>query len=83
MKMRKRLGALTAVDHAALVHLCKHKKVIQRDDGYGTASETFISRASAAMLKKRNLAVTGWNREMYPTKSGHAFAAAKPGPASG
>jgi hypothetical protein len=27
------------------------------------------------MLKKRNLAVTGWNREMYPTPSGHAFAA--------
>ena len=57
--------------------------LIQRGDGYGTESETFISRTSAVMLKKRNLAVTGWNREMYPTKSGHAFAAVKPGPASG
>ena len=29
------------------------------------------------MLKKRNLAVTGWSREMYPTESGYAFAAGK------
>lgn len=55
--------------------LCNLKKVIQRDDGYGTESETLISSASAVMLKKRHLAVTGWSREMYPTKSGHAFAA--------
>lgn len=75
--MLERLGPLSAVDHAALVRLCTLKKVIRRDDGYGTESETLISRASAAMLKKRNLAVTGWSREMYPTKSGHAFAAAK------
>ena len=83
MKMRKHLGPLTAVDHAALVHLCKHKKVIQRVDGYGTESETFISRASAVILKKRHLAVTGWNREMYPTKNGHAFAATTVGSSPG
>ena len=34
--MRKRLGPLSAVDHAALVRLCNLKKVIRRDDGYGT-----------------------------------------------
>ena len=75
--MRNPLGPLSAVDHAALVRLCNLKKVIQRDDGYGTESETLISRASAVMLKKRNLAVTGWRSEMYPTKSGHAVAAGK------
>jgi hypothetical protein len=75
--MRKPLGPLSAVDHAALVRLCNLKKVIRRDDGYGTESETLMSSASAVMLKKRNLAVTGWNREMYPTKSGHALAARK------
>jgi hypothetical protein len=73
--MRKRLGPLSPIDHAALVRLCALKKVIQRDDGYGTESETLISSASAVMLKRRNLAVTGWSRDMYPTKSGHAFAA--------
>jgi hypothetical protein len=72
--MRQPLGPLSVVDQAALVRLCKIKKVIRRDDGYGTASETLISSASAVMLKKRDLAVTGWNREMYPTKRGHAFA---------
>ena len=40
--MRKRLGPLSAVDHDALVRLCSLKKVIQRDDGYGTASEDFL-----------------------------------------
>jgi len=75
--MRKSLGPLSADDHAALVRLCHLRKVIRRDDGYGTESETLISRASAVMLKKRNLAVTGWNREMYPTQSGHAFAVGK------
>lgn len=75
--MRKPLGPLSAVDHAALVRLCNLKKVIRRDDGYGTESETLMSSASAVMLKKRNLAVTGWSREMYPTKSGHALARAK------
>ncbi len=73
--MREPLGPLSSVDLAALVHLCNLKKVIRRDDGYGTGSETLISRASAAMLKRRNLAVTGWSREMYPTKSGRAFVA--------
>jgi len=77
MKMRERLGPLSAVDHAALVHLCTVKKLIRRDGGYGTESVTLISSASAVMLKKRNLAVTGWSGEMYPTKSGHAFAAGK------
>ena len=72
--MREPLGPLSAADHAALVRLCKIKKVIRRVDGYGTESETLISSASAVMLKKRNLAVTGWSREMYPTKRGHAFA---------
>lgn len=76
-EMRKRLGPLSPVDHAALVRLCNLKKVIQRDDGYGTEAETLISRASAVMLKKRNLAVTGWSHEMYPTKSGRAFVARK------
>ena len=75
--MRKRLGPLSAVDHDALVRLCSLKKVIQRDDGYGTASETLISRESAVTLKKRHLAVTGWNRDMYPTATGHAFAEEK------
>jgi hypothetical protein len=73
--MRKRLGPLSAVDHAALVRLCTLKKVMRRNDGYGTEAETFISNASAVVLKKRNLAVTGWSHEMYPTQSGHAFAA--------
>jgi hypothetical protein len=77
MIARARLGPLSPVDHAALVRLCNLKKVIRRDDGYGTQFETLISSASAAMLKKRNLAVTGWSRDMYPTKSGHAFAAGK------
>ena len=63
--MREPLGPLSAVDLAALVRLCNLKKVIQRDDGYGTESETLISRASAVMLKKRNLAVTGWSRESF------------------
>jgi hypothetical protein len=72
--MRETLGPLSAVDHAALVRLCKVKKVVQRNDGYGTETETLVSSASAVMLKKRNLAVTGWSREMYPTKRGHAFA---------
>jgi hypothetical protein len=72
--MRERLGPLSAVDHAALVRLCKFKKDIRREDGYGTEFETLISSASAVMLKKRNLAVTGGSREMYPTKRGHAFA---------
>jgi hypothetical protein len=72
--MREPLGPLSAVDHAALMRLCKVKKVIRRDDGYGTESETLISSASAVILKKRNLAVTGWSREMYPTQRGHAFA---------
>ena len=75
--MRKRLGPLSPVDHAALVRLCNLKRVIRRDDGYGTESETLISNASAVMSKKRHLAVTGWSREMYSTKSGHAFAAGK------
>jgi hypothetical protein len=65
---------MKCANHAALVRLCKVKKVIRRDDGYGTESETLISSASAVTLKKRNLAVTGWSREMYPTKRGHAFA---------
>ncbi len=73
--MRKPLGPLSAADHAALVRLCDLKKVIRRDDGYGTESETVISSASAVMLKKRHLAVAGWSREMYPSKSGHAFVA--------
>jgi len=73
--MREPPGPLSSVDLAALVHLCTLQKVIRRDDGYGTGSETLISRASAAMLKRRNLAVTGWSREMYPTKSGRAFVA--------
>ena len=30
----KRLGPLTAVDHAALVHVCEHEKLIHRDDGF-------------------------------------------------
>ena len=75
--MREPLGPLSAVDHAALVRLCNLKKFIRRDDGYGTESKTLMSSASAVMLKKRNLAVTGWSREMYPTKSGHALAARK------
>jgi len=75
--MRKRLGPLSPVDHAALVCLCNLKKVVRRDDGYGTESETLISSASAVMLKKRQLAVAGWSHEMYPTKRGHAFAAGK------
>ena len=37
--MRKPLGPLSAVDHAALVRLCDLKKVIRRDDGYGTEFE--------------------------------------------
>jgi hypothetical protein len=78
--MRKRLGPLTAIDHAALVLLCEHKKFIHRDDGYGTRVDTLISTASAAMLKKRNLAVTGWSHEMYPTKSGQEFAKGKIAP---
>ena len=73
--MREPLAPLSSVDLAALVQLCNLKKVIQRNDGYGTGSDTIISSASAAMLKRRNLAVTGWSREMYPTKSGHAFVA--------
>ena len=73
--MHKLLRPLSATDHAALVRLCELKKVIQRDDGYGTESDTLISSASAVMLKKRNLAVTGWSREMYPSKSGYAFVA--------
>jgi hypothetical protein len=77
MSVRKTLGSLTAVDHAALVLLCEHKKFIHRDDGYGTPIDTLISIASAAMLKKRNFAVTGWSHEMYPSKIGHAFAKAK------
>ena len=77
MKMRKPLGPLSPVDHAALLRLCNLKKVIRRNDGYGTESETFISSASAIMLKKRNFAVTGWSHEMYPTKSGHALATGK------
>ena len=84
--MRKRLGPLTDVDHAALVRLCKHKKFVHRNDGYGTESETLISTASANTLKKRELAVTGWNREIYPTKSGHALSLIAVGhhvPASG
>ena len=64
---------LSAVDLAALVQLCNLQKVIQRNDGYGTESETVISRASAASLKRRNLAVTGWSREMYPTIRGRAL----------
>jgi hypothetical protein len=79
MKMRKRLGPLSAVDHAALVRLCTHKKLIHRADGYGTESETLVSTASAITLKKREFAVAGWSGEMYPTNSGHAVAAAKPG----
>jgi hypothetical protein len=75
MNMHKPLGPLSAVDHAALVRLCDLKKVMRRNDGYGTESETFISNASAVMLKKRNLAVTGWSHEMYPSKSGYAFVA--------
>jgi hypothetical protein len=78
--MRKRLGPLTTVDHAALVLLCEHKKFIHRDDGYGTRVDTLISTASAAVLKKRNLAVTGWSHEMYPTKSGQEFAKGKIAP---
>ncbi len=80
MTMRKRLGPLTAIDHAALVLLCEHKKFIHRDDGYGTRVDTLISTASAAVLKKRNLAVTGWSHEMYPTKSGQEFAKGKIAP---
>jgi hypothetical protein len=80
MTIRKRLGPLTAVDHAALVLLCEHKKFIHRDDGYGTQDDTLISTESAAMLKKRNLAVTGWSHEMYPTKSGQEFAKGKTAP---
>jgi len=72
--MRVTLGPLSAVDQAALVRLCQVKKVIRRADGYGSETETLISSASAVMLKKRNLAVTGWRREMYPTERGHAFA---------
>jgi hypothetical protein len=75
--MRKRLGPLTAVDHAALVLLCEHKKFIHRDDGYGTEADTLISTESAATLKKRDLAVTGWSYEMYPTKSGLELATGK------
>ena len=71
--MRQPLGPLSAVDHAALVRLCNIKKVIRREDGYGTESETLISSASAVMLKKRHFAVTGWSREMYATKRGHAL----------
>ena len=74
--MRKPLEPLSSVDLAALVQLCNLKKVIQRNDGYGRGSETVISRASAAMLKRRNFAVTGWSHEMYPTKSGCEFVAA-------
>jgi hypothetical protein len=74
MTTRKRLGPLNAVDHAALVLLCEHRKFIHRGDGYGTQVDTLISTESAAMLKKRNLAVTGWSHEMYPTKSGQEFA---------
>ena len=76
-KMREPLGPLSSVDLAALMLLCNLKKVIRRDDGYGTGSETLISTASAAMLKRRNFAVTGWSREMYPTKIGHAFVAGR------
>jgi hypothetical protein len=75
--MRERLGPLSTIDHAALVRLCNLKKVIRRNDGYGTESETLISSASAAMLKRRNLAVTGWSHEMYPTKMGWAIVAGK------
>jgi hypothetical protein len=72
--MREPLGPLSTADHAALVRLCKIKKVVRRHDGYGTASETLISSASAVILKKRDLAVAGWSREMFPTKRGYAFA---------
>jgi hypothetical protein len=82
-KMQKRLGPLSAVDHAALVRLCEHKKLVHRADGYGTGSETLISTASAITLKKRKFAVAGWSGEMYPTNSGHAIVAAKPVAASG
>jgi hypothetical protein len=73
--MRKSLRPLSPVDHAALVRLCTVTRVIKRDDGYGTDSATLVSSASAVMLKRRNFAVAGWNREMYPTESGRAFAA--------
>ena len=36
-----------------------------------------VDQSEPNVLKKRHLAVTGWSREMYPTKSGHAFAAGK------
>jgi hypothetical protein len=70
MTMRKRLGPLTTLDHAALVLLCENKKFIRRDDGYGTEAATLMSTESAATLKKRDFAVTGWSHEMYPTKRG-------------
>jgi hypothetical protein len=72
--MRKHLGPLTPVNHAALVLLCDHKKFVRRNDGYGTHADTLISTESAVVLKKRDLAVTGWSHEMYPTKSGYEFA---------
>lgn len=50
--MREPLGPLSAVDHAALVRLCNLKKVIRRDDGYGTESETLISSADQAARTK-------------------------------
>src|SRR4051812_28505060 len=73
-EMRQPLRPLSAADEAALVRLCEVKKVIRRADGYGSETETLISSASAVVLKKRKLAVTGWSREMYPTQRGHAFA---------
>ena len=73
-KCGSHLDHLARSDQAALVRLCQVKKVIRRADGYGSETETLFSNASAVMLKKRKLAVTGWSREMYPSARGHAFA---------
>jgi hypothetical protein len=73
--MRKTLPPINADDHAALVHLCKHKKLICRTDGYGTQTVTLMSRHSAIALKRRRLAVAGWDYDMYPTVSGRMLAA--------
>ena len=50
--MREPLGPLSSVDLAALVHLCNLKKVIRRDDGYGTGSETLISRGERGHVEE-------------------------------
>lgn len=64
-------ASIAPEDREALRRLCEVGKLIRRTCGnYGTRQRILITNLVAARLRARDLAVSGFNRELVPTEKG-------------